>query len=63
MSITSISKQFSDTIKFFGMCFVFFFPSMYLNSAHRQEVAGYRFKGTQRENKSSFHIVKVNVEF
>lgn len=46
------------------VCPLFFFlSSIYPNSAHRQEEAGCRFKGPQGENKSSFHNVRINVEF
>lgn len=63
VNIIPISKQLNDTVKFLGLCFVLFFSSMYPNFARRQEEADCRFKGTQGENKSSFHNVKGNAEF
>lgn len=62
VNIISISKQLNDTVRFFGVCFVLSTSSIYPNSAHRHEEAGCRFKGTQGENKCSFHSVRVNVE-
>lgn len=63
VNIISISKQLNDTVRFFGVCFVLFFPSLHPNSAHSQEAADCRFKGPQGQNKSSFHNVMVNEEF
>lgn len=36
---------------------------MYPNSAHRQEEEDCVFKGAQGGSESSFHNVKVNVDF
>lgn len=61
LNIISISKWLNNT--FFGVCFVLFFSSMYPNSAPRQEEEDCVFKGTPGGSESSFHNVKVNVDF